>query len=73
MVSLSPVTRLKTPLNYPGVQPGPIMWSSPPVYLPPAEGAGKHLEAGAKRVVISAPTKDPDKIRTIVLGVNDNE
>jgi len=38
-----------------------------------AEGAGKHLEAGAKRVVISAPTKDPDKIRTIVLGVNDNE
>lgn len=38
-----------------------------------AEGAAKHLEAGAKRVVISAPTKDPDKVRTIVLGVNDNE
>jgi glyceraldehyde 3-phosphate dehydrogenase len=31
-------------------------------------GAGKHLEAGAERVIISAPAKDPDV--TIVLGVN---
>ncbi len=30
--------------------------------------AGKHLEAGAERVIISAPAKDPDT--TIVLGVN---
>ncbi|MBN1280310.1 MAG: type I glyceraldehyde-3-phosphate dehydrogenase [Candidatus Thermoplasmatota archaeon] len=35
------------------------------------EGAGKHLEAGAKKVIISAPGKDPDK--TIVLGVNEKE
>ncbi|MGQ0810475.1 MAG: type I glyceraldehyde-3-phosphate dehydrogenase [Nitrospiraceae bacterium] len=33
------------------------------------EGAGKHLSAGAKCVIISAPAKDPDV--TIVLGVND--
>ncbi len=33
------------------------------------EGAGKHLKAGAKRVIISAPGKNID--RTIVLGVND--
>jgi len=32
-------------------------------------GAGKHLAAGAGKVVISAPGKDVD--RTIVLGVND--
>ncbi len=32
------------------------------------EGASKHLDAGAERVVISAPAKDPDV--TIVLGVN---
>jgi glyceraldehyde 3-phosphate dehydrogenase len=32
------------------------------------EGAGKHLEAGAERVIISAPAKNPDA--TIVLGVN---
>jgi glyceraldehyde 3-phosphate dehydrogenase len=33
------------------------------------EGAEKHLEAGARKVVISAPATDPDV--TIVLGVND--
>ncbi|MGH7369461.1 MAG: type I glyceraldehyde-3-phosphate dehydrogenase [Candidatus Methylomirabilaceae bacterium] len=32
-------------------------------------GAGKHLEAGARKVIISAPAKDPDI--TIVLGVNE--
>jgi glyceraldehyde 3-phosphate dehydrogenase len=34
------------------------------------EGASKHLKAGAKRVVISAPTKDPAKVRTLLIGVN---
>lgn len=33
------------------------------------EDAEKHLKAGAKKVVISAPAKDPDA--TIVLGVNE--
>lgn len=32
-------------------------------------GAGKHLEAGARKVIISAPAKQEDV--TIVLGVND--
>lgn len=36
------------------------------------EGSGKHLAAGAKRVVISAPAKDAD-IPTLVLGVNEEE
>ena len=35
------------------------------------ETASKHIEAGAKRVVISAPTKSPDTVPTIVMGVND--
>jgi glyceraldehyde 3-phosphate dehydrogenase len=34
------------------------------------DGAAQHLQAGAKRVVISAPTKDPDKVPTFVVGVN---
>jgi glyceraldehyde 3-phosphate dehydrogenase len=33
------------------------------------EGAEKHLKAGAKRVIISAPAKNPDA--TFVLGVNE--
>jgi glyceraldehyde 3-phosphate dehydrogenase len=34
------------------------------------EGAQKHIDAGAKKVIISAPATDPDI--TIVLGVNDD-
>jgi len=34
------------------------------------EGASKHLKAGAKKVVISAPTKDIAKIPTYLMGVN---
>jgi glyceraldehyde 3-phosphate dehydrogenase len=34
------------------------------------DGASKHLAAGAKRVLISAPTKDPDKIPTYAYKVN---
>lgn len=34
-------------------------------------GASKHLDAGAKKVIISAPAKDEDI--TIVLGVNDDK
>ena len=35
------------------------------------EGAQKHLNAGAKKVLISAPATDPDV--TLVLGVNDGD
>jgi len=35
-------------------------------------GAAGHIEAGAKKVIISAPTKD-ESIPTIVLGVNDEK
>ena len=35
------------------------------------DNAQKHLDAGAKKVVISAPATDPDL--TVVIGVNDRE
>jgi glyceraldehyde 3-phosphate dehydrogenase len=35
------------------------------------ENAAKHLEAGARKVIISAPAQDPDA--TIVMGVNHNQ
>ncbi len=34
-------------------------------------GASKHLQAGAKKVIITAPAKDPDV--TVVIGVNEKE
>jgi glyceraldehyde 3-phosphate dehydrogenase len=35
------------------------------------DGASKHLAAGAKKVIVTAPAKKPDI--TVVLGVNDNQ
>lgn len=35
------------------------------------EDANRHIAAGAKRVILSAPAED-DRIKTIVLGVNDH-
>jgi len=37
------------------------------------DGASKHLSAGAKRVLISAPTKSPDQVPTYVMGVNSDK
>ncbi|MFC1789558.1 type I glyceraldehyde-3-phosphate dehydrogenase [Patescibacteria group bacterium] len=37
------------------------------------EGAKKHLDAGAKFVIISTPSKDPKKINSFVLGVNEDK
>ena len=35
--------------------------------------AAAHLKAGAKKVVISAPTKSPEQVPTYVMGVNDKD
>jgi glyceraldehyde 3-phosphate dehydrogenase len=56
--------------------PAQLPWKDLGVYLAvestglftDREGASKHLTAGAKKVLISAPAKNPDA--TIVLGVN---
>ncbi len=58
--------------------PTQLPWKNMGVYLAvestglftDREGASKHLTAGAKKVLISAPAKNPDI--TIVLGVNQN-
>ncbi|NJM56854.1 MAG: type I glyceraldehyde-3-phosphate dehydrogenase [Synechococcales cyanobacterium RU_4_20] len=34
------------------------------------DGASQHLHAGARRVLISAPTSEPTRISTFVMGVN---
>lgn len=37
------------------------------------ESASKHITAGAKNVIITAPCKGESKIKTIVLGINEQE
>lgn len=37
------------------------------------EDVKKHLEAGAKKVLISAPSKNPEKIPSYILGVNEEK
>jgi len=57
--------------------PGDLPWSDLKVdyviestgLFTASERAGEHLKAGAKKVVISAPTKSPE-IKTLVMGVN---
>ena len=38
-----------------------------------AELAQPHINAGAKKVMMSGPTKTPDQVKTIVYGVNDEQ
>ena len=45
-------------------------WSAPAA-SPTREGAEKHLDAGAKKVIISAPAKGPDL--TIAYGINHDQ
>jgi glyceraldehyde 3-phosphate dehydrogenase len=37
------------------------------------EGASKHLKAGAKKVLISAPVKGDEQVQTVVRGANDKK
>ncbi len=35
------------------------------------DSCGKHVKAGARRAIISAPTKTPEQVPTLVMGVNE--
>jgi glyceraldehyde 3-phosphate dehydrogenase len=37
------------------------------------DGASKHLKGGAKKVIVSAPVKDNEKIKTFVMGINEEK
>jgi glyceraldehyde 3-phosphate dehydrogenase len=37
------------------------------------DSAESHLKAGARRVLLSAPTQDADRVKTFVMGVNHND
>jgi glyceraldehyde 3-phosphate dehydrogenase len=68
-----PVFAVKDPTQLPWKKLGvDVVLESTGIFRTKAD-AGKHIQAGAKKVVISAPPKGDDFIRQIVLGVNHGE
>ena len=61
----------KDPANLPWKQLGIDVVIESTGHFLDKESAGKHLVAGAKRVIISAPPKGND-IKTVVMGINDD-
>lgn len=64
-------TSEKDPANLPWEEMGVEIVIESTGFFTDKAGASKHLEAGAKRVIISAPAKNIE--RTICLGVNEEE
>jgi glyceraldehyde 3-phosphate dehydrogenase len=63
-----PVSAEKDPAKLPWKERGAKIVVESTGHFTDRAGAAKHIEAGAERVIISAPAKGPDA--TIVLGVN---
>ncbi|MHA1732135.1 MAG: type I glyceraldehyde-3-phosphate dehydrogenase [Promethearchaeota archaeon] len=66
-----PITAERDPANLPHASNGIDVAIESTGFFVKREGAQKHLDAGAKRVVISAPAVNPDI--TLVLGCNDDK
>ncbi len=67
---LIPTTSLRNPAELPWGKVGAEYIVESTGLFTDFEGAANHIKAGAKRVIISAPTKEPEKVKTIVYGVN---
>ncbi len=65
-----PVTSVKEPAKIPWKEAGVDVVAECTGLFREREAAAQHLEAGARKVIISAPAKSPDA--TIVMGVNEN-
>ncbi|MEA3415090.1 MAG: type I glyceraldehyde-3-phosphate dehydrogenase [Thermodesulfobacteriota bacterium] len=65
------ITSIKDPANIPWRDFGVDIVAECTGLFRDSESASKHLAAGARKVIISAPAKDPDI--TIVMGVNSNQ
>ncbi len=61
----------KDPLNLPWRDLGVDMVIESTGHFLDRESAGKHIKAGAKKVILSAPPKGND-IKTVVIGINDD-
>ena len=65
-----PCTAIRNPAEIPWRKLGVDYVVESTGFFTSYEGAQNHIKAGAMRVVMSAPTKDPEKVRTLVMGVN---
>ena len=65
-----PIFSERDPADLPWAKVGADIVIESTGFFTDADSAGKHLAAGAKKVIISAPAKGEDI--TIVMGVNDN-
>lgn len=65
------VTAIKDPAQLPWKSQGVDIVAECTGLFRDRESAAKHLSAGARKVIISAPAKDPDA--TIVMGVNSSQ
>ena len=66
-----PIFSERDPADLPWAKVGADIVIESTGFFTDAESAGKHLKAGAKKVIISAPAKGEDI--TIVMGVNDDK
>lgn len=67
------VTSLRDPVELPWKSLGvDLVFESTGIFTG-WDGASKHLTAGAKKVIVSAPCKDAEKIRTFVMGINHDQ
>ncbi|MCX8526923.1 MAG: type I glyceraldehyde-3-phosphate dehydrogenase [Candidatus Nanopelagicales bacterium] len=69
--TLIPVFAERDPANLPWAKAGADIVIESTGFFTKAEDAGKHIAAGAKKVIISAPATGEDI--TIVMGVNDQD
>ena len=69
--TLIPVTAIKDPEQLPWKDHGVDIAMECTGLFRDRESAAKHLSAGARKVIISAPASDPDA--TIVMGVNSSQ
>ena len=68
-----PCTAIRNPADLPWSKLGADYVIESTGFFTDFEGASKHLTAGAKRVILSAPTKDPERVRTLLVGVNHHQ